>query len=200
MFFLESKEDSNSVKSVGSFYSSSHQQQENHYRYFNNYSPNHNRNNNYQNKNGYFTNRSNYKHKNQSLPLSPINARLVDILADRFLSHSDTIEVNKPQDLCNGNEWDVLNCQMWDFYLNNQQTETIYKQKIMLWKEIYNFLGNYFPRYGLFLVGSTLSGFGTNTSDVDMCLLIRQTSIDQRLESLSFLEFLHNRLCKCCKY
>ncbi|RZF44432.1 hypothetical protein LSTR_LSTR017221 [Laodelphax striatellus] len=44
-----------------------------------------------------------------------------------------------------------------------------------------------YPRYSLFMVGSTMSGFGSNTSDVDMCLMVRQTELDQRGEALYHL-------------
>lgn len=54
-----------------------------------------------------------------------------------------------------------------------------------------------FPRYGLFLVGSTMSGFGSDKSDVDMCLVVRRSEIDQRSEAVRHLEQMLNYL-RCC--
>jgi poly(A) RNA polymerase GLD2 len=43
-------------------------------------------------------------------------------------------------------------------------------------------------------VGSTMSGFGSNTSDVDMCLVIRDTEVDQRMEAVGLLQALSQKL------
>lgn len=58
-------------------------------------------------------------------------------------------------------------------------------------------LQNWFPRYGLYLVGSTMSGFGSNSSDVDMCLLVRPSYVDQRSEALNYLEQIQHSLKYC---
>lgn len=51
-----------------------------------------------------------------------------------------------------------------------------------------------FPISGLQVVGSTMSGFGSNTSDVDMCLLIRGSEVDQRFEAVDKLQVLNGAL------
>jgi len=51
-----------------------------------------------------------------------------------------------------------------------------------------------FPQFGLQVVGSTMSGFGSNTSDVDMCLLIRSSEVDQRFEAVERLQALGQSL------
>lgn len=40
-----------------------------------------------------------------------------------------------------------------------------------------------------------MSGFGSNNSDVDMCLLVRHTEMDQRNEAIAHLE----QILKCLK-
>lgn len=52
-----------------------------------------------------------------------------------------------------------------------------------------------FPRYGLYLVGSTMNGFGSDKSDVDMCLHVRHTEMDQRNEAVGHLE----QMLKCLR-
>jgi len=45
-----------------------------------------------------------------------------------------------------------------------------------------------FPRWGLYLVGSTMTGLATDLSDVDMCLMVRQCEMDQRNEAVFYLQ------------
>lgn len=49
-------------------------------------------------------------------------------------------------------------------------------------------LQKHFPRWGLYLVGSTMTGLATDFSDVDMCLVVRQTEMDQRNEAVIYLQ------------
>lgn len=54
-----------------------------------------------------------------------------------------------------------------------------------------------FPKYGLYLVGSTMNGFGSQFSDVDMCLIIRYSEVDQRNEAVSYLSSILKLLERC---
>lgn len=55
-----------------------------------------------------------------------------------------------------------------------------------------------FPKWGLYLVGSTISGFGTDTSDIDMCLVFKgnfqDSRVDPRTEAIVTLNDLKNYL------
>lgn len=45
-----------------------------------------------------------------------------------------------------------------------------------------------FPRLSVFLVGSTITGFGAETSDVDMCVVSQNhPEVDPRLEAVANL-------------
>ncbi|XP_046750414.1 poly(A) RNA polymerase gld-2 homolog A-like isoform X2 [Diprion similis] len=118
------------------------------------------------------------------------------IAPDRFLARSHLIEVTKmPAKLMTGSHWDVLSQDIWKKFMTHQQTEATYRNKMMLWKYLYIYIKTVYPRYGLFLVGSTMSGFGSDNSDVDMCLLVRHTEMDQRNEAIGHLE----QILKCLK-
>lgn len=52
-------------------------------------------------------------------------------------------------------------------------------------------------RYGLFMVGSTMSGLGTENSDIDMCLLVKPCLHDARSDALSYLQNIQNVLQNC---
>ncbi|XP_076243113.1 poly(A) RNA polymerase gld-2 homolog A isoform X2 [Calliopsis andreniformis] len=118
------------------------------------------------------------------------------IAPDRFLARSHLVEVTRtPDDLLNGSVWDKLSKDVWSKFMLNQQTETVYRNKMMLWRYLYVYIKTAFPKYGLFLVGSTMNGFGSDNSDVDMCLLVRHTEMDQRNEAIGHLE----QILKCLK-
>ncbi|XP_066994458.1 poly(A) RNA polymerase gld-2 homolog A [Anabrus simplex] len=117
---------------------------------------------------------------------------------DRFLSRAHLMQVTRtPSQLTTGSEWDKLSEGIWTKFIMNQQTEETYKKKMILWKELYLFIRSTFPRYGLFLVGSTMSGFGSDKSDVDMCLLVRHSEMDQRNEAVGHLEQILKYLRRC---
>ncbi|XP_076167304.1 poly(A) RNA polymerase gld-2 homolog A isoform X3 [Ptiloglossa arizonensis] len=118
------------------------------------------------------------------------------IAPDRFLARSHLVEVtHTPDELLNGSIWDNLSKEIWSKFMLNQQTETVYRNKMMLWRYLYVYIKTAFPKYGLFLVGSTMNGFGSDNSDVDMCLLVRHTEMDQRNEAIGHLE----QILKCLK-
>lgn len=120
------------------------------------------------------------------------------IAPDRFLARSHLIEVTKtPENLLTGSNWDGLSQDIWKKFMSNQQTETTYRNKMMLWKYLYIYIKTAFPKYGLFLVGSTMSGFGSDNSDVDMCLLVRHTEMDQRNEAIYHLDKILKCLIQC---
>lgn len=52
------------------------------------------------------------------------------------------------------------------------------------------------PKWGLFMVGSTISGFGSDSSDVDMCFVIKAqaTRHDPRSEAIMTLNDLKTHL------
>lgn len=51
------------------------------------------------------------------------------------------------------------------------------------------------PKNGLYLVGSTLSGFGADASDIDMCLVTNKTmQFDPREEALNYLAYLESHI------
>lgn len=61
----------------------------------------------------------------------------------------------------------------------------------MLWKYLFLFIKNFHARYSLFLVGSTMTGFASNSSDVDFCLIVKNSEIDQRNEAQMHLDNLY---------
>ncbi|CAG2054082.1 unnamed protein product, partial [Timema podura] len=102
-----------------------------------------------------------------------------------------------PKELLTGGEWDNLSRGIWKKFTDNQQSNETFKKKMMLWRSLLFIVKSAYPRYGLYLVGSTISGFGSDNSDVDMCLLVRHTEMDQRSEAVGHLEELLMCLRRC---
>lgn len=56
------------------------------------------------------------------------------------------------------------------------------------------FQQNVMPKCRLYVVGSSLSGFGADCSDVDMCLMLTPYDMDQRTEAINILKYLQCEL------
>lgn len=115
---------------------------------------------------------------------------------DKFLARAHLVEVrNAPDVLLNNSKWDQLSQGIWTKFITSQQTEETYKKKMYLWRYLYVTIKKAYPRFGLYLVGSTISGFGADTSDVDMCLVCRNSSnIEPRMEAVFNLTLLKEYL------
>lgn len=100
-----------------------------------------------------------------------------------------------PEDLAPaGSKWAALSSAVWDKFAAAQQTQHKFVQKIQLWRYLFMCIRKAFPRFSLYLVGSTISGFASDNSDVDMCLVCRANTIpfDMRGEALFQLGQLKN--------
>uniref|UniRef100_A0A1B6CDZ4 Uncharacterized protein n=1 Tax=Clastoptera arizonana TaxID=38151 RepID=A0A1B6CDZ4_9HEMI len=107
---------------------------------------------------------------------------------DRFISKYYLSELKHcPDNLKTGSEWDELSLSIWAKFVAHQQPADIFKKKMILWKNLLMRIKTAEPHYNLYVVGSTMSGFGTTTSDVDMCLLTRSCDNDQRVQALNHL-------------
>ncbi|XP_008555872.1 poly(A) RNA polymerase GLD2 isoform X2 [Microplitis demolitor] len=119
---------------------------------------------------------------------------------DRYLARANLIEATiLPSELLRKSKWDSLSKSIWDKFYKNQQSRVTYIRKMMLWKYLLVYIKTIFPKYGLFLVGSTMNGFGACTSDVDICLVVRNTEMIQRDEALYHLEQIKTCL-RCCDF
>ncbi|KAL0109212.1 hypothetical protein PUN28_014359 [Cardiocondyla obscurior] len=150
---------------------------------------------NYQNKRRYMSD----KNENGSLQRFSRNRKCLEVsnygmfpgsitAPDRFLARSHLIQVTStPNNLVTGSSWDDLSKQVWDKFITHQQTEITYKKKIMLWKHLNALMRILYPNCHVFLVGSTMNGFASNDSDVDVCLLVKPSELDARSTALEHL-------------
>ncbi|XP_039231518.1 poly(A) RNA polymerase gld-2 homolog B isoform X2 [Drosophila yakuba] len=95
---------------------------------------------------------------------------------DRYLAQARNIEVAvQPEKLICMCKYDNLSAEIWKRFRGAQQTHKKFKLKMRLWRYLYLWMHQpMFERYRICLVGSTITGFGTDSSDIDMCLLPEQ--------------------------
>uniref|UniRef100_A0A914ZPA7 polynucleotide adenylyltransferase n=1 Tax=Parascaris univalens TaxID=6257 RepID=A0A914ZPA7_PARUN len=89
---------------------------------------------------------------------------------------------------------DVLSEEIWDFHNTITQSEALLNRKLHLRDMLYCCISPVFPMCGLYVVGSSLNGFGNNSSDMDLCLMISHKDIDQRTDAVVVLGMIKSAL------
>ncbi|CAH1798056.1 unnamed protein product, partial [Owenia fusiformis] len=85
---------------------------------------------------------------------------------------------------------------IWTYFVSKQQTEAMYNSKMTLRQALYEVLKGVFPYCGVYIVGSSMNGFGNNTSDCDMCLMLTKKEIDQKVEATELLRLVQKAFRK----
>ncbi|XP_060067206.1 uncharacterized protein LOC132547468 [Ylistrum balloti] len=86
---------------------------------------------------------------------------------------------------------------MLDYFLKNHQTESALQKKMELRDALLAIITAAFPYCSLYIVGSSMSGFGTMSSDMDLCLSISDQHIDQTKEAPEILYHIKKALASC---
>ncbi|XP_067838753.1 poly(A) RNA polymerase GLD2 [Heptranchias perlo] len=92
---------------------------------------------------------------------------------------------------------DKLSQQILDLFYNCQQQSIDLEKKDLCRTQIQREIQRIFPQTRLYLVGSSLNGFGTRYSDADLCLVLKEEPMNQRTEAchiLSLVQQLFYRL------
>ncbi|XP_067885557.1 poly(A) RNA polymerase GLD2 isoform X3 [Heterodontus francisci] len=92
---------------------------------------------------------------------------------------------------------DKLSQQILDLFCNCQQQSIDLEKKDLCRTQIQREIQRIFPQTKLYLVGSSLNGFGTRYSDADLCLVLKEEPMNQRSEAchiLSLVQQLFYRL------
>uniref|UniRef100_A0A182IJJ6 Poly(A) RNA polymerase mitochondrial-like central palm domain-containing protein n=1 Tax=Anopheles atroparvus TaxID=41427 RepID=A0A182IJJ6_ANOAO len=100
--------------------------------------------------------------------------------------------------------WDKLSLSIWQKFDETKQTEQTFREKMNLWTNLYRCIQQIprVPKFELFLMGSTISGFGMEGSDIDMCVVAKDGPMycDQRTEALENLLYVKHFLEKLPSY
>lgn len=105
--------------------------------------------------------------------------------------HNLEAAVVKEQD-----KWTAVSGALWAHYRVRQHTDDLLQRKMELRKRLHDKLRVVFPLCGLYVVGSSLTGFGSNASDADMCLMMGDEQVDQRYKAMAILNHVAHLLAK----
>uniref|UniRef100_H3B2G2 polynucleotide adenylyltransferase n=1 Tax=Latimeria chalumnae TaxID=7897 RepID=H3B2G2_LATCH len=92
---------------------------------------------------------------------------------------------------------DKLSHQILELFKACQQQACDLEKKELCRAELQREIQQLFPHSRLYLVGSSLNGFGTRSSDADLCLVVKEEPVNQRTEArhiLSLVQQLFYRL------
>ncbi|CAI5439427.1 unnamed protein product [Caenorhabditis angaria] len=85
---------------------------------------------------------------------------------------------------------DVLSEKIWHYHNKVSQTDEMLSRKLQLRDMLYSSISPVFPMCGLYVVGSSLNGFGNNSSDMDLCLMITNKELDQKNDAVVVLNLI----------
>ncbi|XP_063309660.1 poly(A) RNA polymerase GLD2 isoform X1 [Pelobates fuscus] len=83
-----------------------------------------------------------------------------------------------------------LSQQILDLFQACQQQISDLKKKDVCRAELQREIQQIFPQSRLYLVGSSLNGFGTRSSDADLCLVMKEEPVNQKTEARHILSLL----------
>ncbi|XP_074994489.1 poly(A) RNA polymerase GLD2 isoform X7 [Calonectris borealis] len=84
---------------------------------------------------------------------------------------------------------DKLSQQVLELFQACQQQTCDLNRKELCRTELQREIQRIFPQSRLFLVGSSLNGFGTRSSDGDLCLVVKEEPVNQKTEARHILSF-----------
>lgn len=147
----------------------------------------------------------NGQNSNAAEPLHFQNHQLMQYYLKRLYKHNAASNGgNHPSNLICQSQWDCVSVQIWDKYLMFRQSNATYCKKVNIFIELYKLLQRFplfqhraFSNWSLHLVGSTITGFGVDSSDVDICLCMKSKPsqyLEPRAEAVATLNEIRNFL------
>eukprot|EP00095_Tigriopus_kingsejongensis_P001216 maker-scaffold959_size76551-snap-gene-0.21 protein:Tk01216 transcript:maker-scaffold959_size76551-snap-gene-0.21-mRNA-1 annotation:"poly rna polymerase gld2-a" len=112
----------------------------------------------------------------------------------KYLSLSTTIQMDLPP--CaweESSKQSQLSTDMARFFLANRQDPEFFRKKIELWASLEDLVSKTFPGGFAQVFGSTLNGFGSSSSDMDMCIFLITNGVEDQSQ-LHRLEFIKQSL------
>lgn len=93
-------------------------------------------------------------------------------------------------------QYPKISKSIWEHFCKHAQSCETFHRKLELKDALYNMFKDIFPYLGVFIVGSSANGFGTNSSDVDICLMVSHEEVNQKAEAICLLRLLARALRK----
>ncbi|RUS90528.1 hypothetical protein EGW08_001705 [Elysia chlorotica] len=124
-----------------------------------------------------------------------LNRRSSQQSSPRTGSPSSVVNNNYIVPVSRGTE--KITMAIWNYFISHQMSEEDLKKKLLLRKSLLSIFTGAFPNCRLFMVGSSMTGFATKTSDVDMCLMVTQDEVDQKRDATLILNSIARALKSC---
>lgn len=102
-------------------------------------------------------------------------------------SHLSNSNQNSSESAHNQDPFVRVSKSIWNYFSKNMQSIECYQKKMELAEALRHMFQDIFPYLGVYIVGSSANGFGTNGSDMDMCLMVSHEEINQKNEALLLL-------------
>ncbi|XP_036164713.1 poly(A) RNA polymerase GLD2 isoform X5 [Myotis myotis] len=114
------------------------------------------------------------------------------------------IPILEPREITLPEAKDKLSQQILELFEACQQQVSDLKKKELCRAQLQREIQLLFPQSRLFLVGSSLNGFGTRSSDGDLCLVVKDEpcffQVNQKTEARHILTLVHKHFCtRLCK-
>jgi poly(A) RNA polymerase GLD2 len=84
-----------------------------------------------------------------------------------------------------------------NYFRQYKQPQDVFTRKMRLREALYTVMKGVFPYCGLYIVGSSMNGLGSSSSDMDLCLMLSASDIDQKKEATEILRVLCKALRRC---
>jgi DNA polymerase sigma len=134
-----------------------------------------------------------YQHYAQSYKSMQYFKRPLTITNEYYLKKIHNNAPSEKPNLVNHSSWDLVSQQIWEKFTIFQQSNATYSEKINVWCELYELMKKFplfqLSNWSLHLVGSSITGFGLDSSDIDICLAMKTvvSHIDPRAEAVATL-------------
>ncbi|XP_055475161.1 poly(A) RNA polymerase GLD2 isoform X1 [Psammomys obesus] len=105
------------------------------------------------------------------------------------------IPLLEPREITLPEAKDKLSQQILELFETCQQQTSDLKKKELCRAQLQREIQLLFPQSRLFLVGSSLNGFGARSSDGDLCLVVKEEPVNQKTEARHILTLVHKHFC-----
>ncbi|VUZ39938.1 unnamed protein product [Hymenolepis diminuta] len=92
---------------------------------------------------------------------------------------------------------DALSVQIWQLFIEKRQTPATYARKAHFKNALHMIISSVFENSRIYLVGSSLNGFGSDYSDADMCLVVTSQELQGKRDASAILQHIMTPLRKC---
>lgn len=131
-----------------------------------------------------------------SFMMSPIQQSLFKRNSDTFngIASSNCVSIPEASKI---RYLDALSVQIWQLFIEKRQTPATYSKKAHFKNALHMIVSSVFENSKIYLVGSSLNGFGSDSSDADMCLVVSSKELQGKRDASAILQHLMTPLRKC---